>query len=314
MLRTLLAIAALLVAACNSTPAASPKPFTVSLNSAGMFVGPNGHTLYTFDKDTLGNSSCKPECLNTWPALTVASTPEITVGPGLDLAEFTAITRDNGVIQVTYKLIPLYFYSGDTQVGDAMGDGINGVWHIAKPGSTLPTAAPVTPSPEATPEVTTEPTPTAPEPTSAATPTAPPTATPASTPTPTAPVAATPTAPTELGINLSEDGTHLVNAEGMSLYIFDNDTEELVSTCVDEDCATTWPPVVVPEGVTVVPGEGVDPELLVTFARPDETMQLAYNGDPLYLYSGDVEPGDTNGDGLFEVWHLAAPAPEVNPL
>jgi len=102
----------------------------------------------------------------------------------------------------------------------------------------------------------------------------------------------------------------------MSLYTFDNDTsdsEEIVSTCVD-DCALLWPPLVVPDGVTVVPGEGVDPELLVTFPRPDETLQLAYNGDPLYLYSGDLEPGDTNGDGIGEVWHLAAPAPVVNPL
>jgi len=311
MLRTLLAVCALLVAACSAAPAQTPGPFTVSLSSTGYFVGPNGHALYIFDKDTLGNSSCKPECLTTWPALTVASTPEITVGPGLDLAEYTAITRDNGVIQVTYKLIPLYFYSGDTAPGMVSGDGVGGVWHLAKPGISLPTPAPETPTPAPTetPAATAEPT-TAPEPTPVATAAPTPTA-PAATPT--APVAATPTASTELGINLSEDGTYLVNAEGMSLYTFDNDTEELVSTCVD-DCALTWPPVVVLEGVTVVPGEGVDPELLVPFLRPDETMQLAYNGDPLYLYSGDLEPGDINGDGLFDVWHLAAPAPVVNPL
>src|SRR5262245_23071519 len=226
MLRTLLAAVVLVVAACNTAPAASPKPFTVSLNTAGQFVGPNGHTLYIFDNDTLGQSNCKPECLTTWPALEVASTPEITVGPGLDLAEFTAITRDNGVIQVTYKLIPLYFYSGDTQVGMATGDGIGGVWHIAKPGITLPTPAPATPAPTATPEVTPEPTPTA----AAETPTAPPAATPTPTATPavtsappTASAAASPAA--EVIVQLSEDGTYLVDGLGMSLYIFDNDEE-----------------------------------------------------------------------------------------
>src|SRR5262245_44326681 len=204
MLRTLLAAVVLVVAACNTAPAASPKPFTVSLNTAGQFVGPNGHTLYIFDNDTLGQSNCKPECLTTWPALEVASTPEITVGPGLDLAEFTAITRDNGVIQVTYKLIPLYFYSGDTQVGMATGDGVGGVGPIAKPGITRPTPAPATPEPTATPEVTAEPTPTA----APATPTAPPAATPtatataATTPAPTSPATAPASPVTEVIVQL----------------------------------------------------------------------------------------------------------------
>ena len=52
----------------------------------GYFVGPMGFSLYTFDKDTLGHSSCSGDCLAKWPALAVAGTPEITVGPGLDLA------------------------------------------------------------------------------------------------------------------------------------------------------------------------------------------------------------------------------------
>ena len=330
MLRTLLAAATLLlVAACNVAPAATvaptaattPGPFTVSLSSAGYFVGPNGMSLYTFDNDTLGHSVCEADCLENWPTLNVGSTPEITVGPGLDLAEYTAITRDDGGVQVTYKLIPLYYFAGDHAIGETNGDGVGDVWHLAKPGSTLPTPAPATPTPAAvTPGATPNPDATCdpayddcdkytPEPTAAATPAATPAATAVATAAPT-PVAS----PAAVEVNLSEDGQYLVDAAGMSLYTFDNDTEELVSTCVDT-CAENWPPLLVPEGATIVPGEGVEGEF-VAFARPEpeDAMQVAFGTTPLYLYVGDTEPGQTNGDGVNDVWHLASAVPVVNPL
>src|SRR5215204_2785756 len=232
MLRTLLAVGVLLVAACNAAPAATvaptaaptvlptPGPATVSLSSAGYFVGPDGMTLYTFDNDTLGHSVCEADCLENWPTLNVGSTPEITVGPGLDLAEFTAITRDDGGVQVTYKLIPLYYFAGDQAAGDTNGDGVGGVWHLATPGSTLPTPAPETPAPAAeTPAatlgVTPDPSATCdpayddcdrytPKPTAVATPAASPAATAATTPDASAAA--------ELQVNLSEDGQYLVDA------------------------------------------------------------------------------------------------------
>ena len=35
----------------------------------GVLVGPNGHTLYTFDNDkTEGKSACNGPCATTWPA------------------------------------------------------------------------------------------------------------------------------------------------------------------------------------------------------------------------------------------------------
>jgi predicted lipoprotein with Yx(FWY)xxD motif len=32
--------------------------------------------------------------------------------------------------------------------------------------------------------------------------------------------------------------------------------------------------------------------------------QLEYNGHPLYTYSGDTGPGQTNGEGIGGVWHV----------
>jgi hypothetical protein len=38
--------------------------------------------------------------------------------------------------------------------------------------------------------------------------------------------------------------------------------------------------------------------MLETSARSDGKPQVTYNGHPLYLYEGDREPGDTNGQGV----------------
>ena len=36
--------------------------------------------------------------------------------------------------------------------------------------------------------------------------------------------------------------------------------------------------------------------MLVTITRDDGTIQVTYNGLPLYHYSGDSPPGDTTGN------------------
>jgi len=102
-------------------------------------------------------------------------------------------------------------------------------------------------------------------------------------------------------------GTVLVDASSKTLYMFDNDTGG-TSTCKDA-CAAKWPPLVLQGGATTpVAGPGVSG--LTAVARPDDPtrMQVALNGKPLYTYSLDTAPGDTNGDGVGGVWHAAKPA------
>ena len=43
------------------------------------------------------------------------------------------------------------------------------------------------------------------------------------------------------------------------------------------------------------------------FTRSDGGKQVAYNGRPLYFFAGDTAPGDTKGQGLNDVWFVAAP-------
>lgn len=96
-----------------------------------------------------------------------------------------------------------------------------------------------------------------------------------------------------------EYGTILVDADGMSLYMFDQDTQgEPMSACYD-GCAQAWPPLTMDGEVT---GSDDVSAGLTTFERDDGSMQVAANGWPLYYYDSDEEPGDTKGQGANEVW------------
>ncbi|MCF8204784.1 MAG: hypothetical protein K9J82_06915 [Methylotenera sp.] len=121
-LRLLAAAAALALSACASAPQA---PATVA---DGVFVGANGMTLYTFDKDTAssGKSVCNGPCATNWPPLMAAAG---AAGTG----DWSVITRDDGSKQWAYKGKPLYFWAKDQKPGDRTGDGFNKVWQLAKP-------------------------------------------------------------------------------------------------------------------------------------------------------------------------------------
>src|SRR5829696_8966568 len=89
-------------------------------------------------------------------------------------------------------------------------------------------------------------------------------------------------------------GNFLVDDQGRTLYVFANDTQNSgTSACTDSECLTEWPPVIV--SGTPTAGDGADATKLGTITREDGTMQATYNGWPLYYYSGDVAPGDMNG-------------------
>lgn len=88
----------------------------------------------------------------------------------------------------------------------------------------------------------------------------------------------------------------LTDANGMTLYIFDKD-EPGVTNCYDQ-CAINWPPLIADASAT--------PEGEFTLVeRTDGTQMWAYKGMPLYYWKDDVNPGDTTGDGVGGVWHLA---------
>jgi len=98
-------------------------------------------------------------------------------------------------------------------------------------------------------------------------------------------------------------GQFLTDTEGRTLYLFTKDTEKGVSTC-GGDCATNWPAYTAAEPLTLPDGvEGT----LTLVDTPDGVKTVAYNDIPLYYFAGDTEPGQTNGQGVGEVWYVVAP-------
>src|SRR3569623_2900968 len=84
-----------------------------------------GMTLYTWDKDTAGTSTCYDKCAQAWPPLLVDASPA-------DSGDFTLVARkDSDKKIVAYKGMPLYLWVKDTKPGDTTGDGVGGTWHTA---------------------------------------------------------------------------------------------------------------------------------------------------------------------------------------
>ena len=111
-------------------------------------------------------------------------------------------------------------------------------------------------------------------------------------------------APTLTVVEDQEWGPHLADSQGRSLYVYMLD-EGGVSACTDEVCTRNWPPYVVEGEVSA--GEGVDAALVGTYERPDGSVQVTYNGWPLYYNARDEAEGDIRGQALGEVFYLMAP-------
>lgn len=62
-------------------------------------------------------------------------------------------------------------------------------------------------------------------------------------------------------------------------------------------CLQTWPPVVLPAGTTAATaGDGVDDAKLGTKELSDGSLQVTYQGAPLYWYAKDKKPGSAKGN------------------
>ncbi|MEM8630548.1 MAG: hypothetical protein AAGF74_04880 [Pseudomonadota bacterium] len=85
----------------------------------------NGLTLYTFRKDSRDTSNCYGDCAASWPPFTAPASAQADGGLGI-------IERKDGSRQYALNGKPLYFWAGDSQQGDATGDGVGGVWDVVR--------------------------------------------------------------------------------------------------------------------------------------------------------------------------------------
>lgn len=104
-------------------------------------------------------------------------------------------------------------------------------------------------------------------------------------------------------------GTILVDSEGRTLYDFHKD-EGGASSCYGA-CAGAWPPLLT-DGDPQAQG-AADRSMLGTTERKDGTVQVTYNGWPLYTYAGDQGPGEANGNDIDQFgaeWYALEPSGE----
>ena len=146
-----LVAAALIAAACSSSPSPAPASSssppaagassaapaspgasgtalkTATIGGVTVLTSARGFTLYSFVPDTATKSNCNGTCASYWPPVKGPA----TAGPGVT-GTLTTITRSDGSMQAAYDGHPLYTYVGDTAPGQAKGNGLNlsgGVWH-----------------------------------------------------------------------------------------------------------------------------------------------------------------------------------------
>ncbi len=120
----------------TAMPAGTPSgPVTINLaanaTKGNILVDGKGMTLYTYDKDTAGTSTCTGPCAAIWPPVLTNGAP--TGGTGVDSSKLGTISLPDGSTMVTYNNKPLYYYSKDRAAGDTNGDGVGGVWHVVTP-------------------------------------------------------------------------------------------------------------------------------------------------------------------------------------
>jgi predicted lipoprotein with Yx(FWY)xxD motif len=95
-------------------------------------------------------------------------------------------------------------------------------------------------------------------------------------------------------------GTVLVDAEGMTVYDYTVD-EGTMSNCYG-GCEAAWPPVTTTGKPTA--GEGAMASALGTTERKDGTLQVTYEGHPLYTFAEDEAPGEANGNEVEGTWFV----------
>jgi predicted lipoprotein with Yx(FWY)xxD motif len=96
------------------------------------------------------------------------------------------------------------------------------------------------------------------------------------------------------------------NGAGFTLYRFDKDTAHPSTSNCTGACATTWPPVLVRPGSKIYL-DGVSKSDVGVVRRDEGMLQVTIGGWPVYRFSKDTQPGQTNGEGVGGTWFAVSP-------
>lgn len=114
---------------------------SLQLKGRALLTATSGRTLYSLSAERHGKFICTEAsgCAAIWHPLTVA-VGVIPKGP----VKLGTIQRPEGTVQVTYRGLPLYTFTGDKRRGQVKGEGLKdvGTWHPATVHGSNASAAP----------------------------------------------------------------------------------------------------------------------------------------------------------------------------
>ena len=127
MTRMLTMLAATLVLALALAACGGGEPYGTREGPGGrLLVNERGLTLYAYERDTPGRSTCNNLCAQDWP-------PFAAPADARPKGKWTIIARDDRLRQWSYDGKPLYTRTTDKRPGETTGAGIDELWRIARP-------------------------------------------------------------------------------------------------------------------------------------------------------------------------------------
>ncbi|MFJ9643112.1 SCO0930 family lipoprotein [Streptomyces sp. NPDC004244] len=252
-------------------------------NVGSVVTDSGGNTLYRFDKDTPQppKSNCDGGCATTWPPVPA---DDASASAGIEAGLLGAVTRSDGTKQLTLAGWPVYRYAKDTKAGEANGEGVGGTWHALAPDGKKA----VDKKQKAGGDSGTD--------------TGSGSGMGSGYGSGSGSGSGDQSAKkeTELSVAANEKlGKILVDGQWRTLYRFDKDSAWPMKIGCVGACTDTWKPAAPVDKTKAV---GVKPELIGTVKRPDGTEQLTIDCWPVYTFTGDTEPGQTNGHKKQNLW------------
>jgi predicted lipoprotein with Yx(FWY)xxD motif len=94
-------------------------------------------------------------------------------------------------------------------------------------------------------------------------------------------------------------GTVLANGQGQTLYLLTSEKGGKITCTQASGCTQAWPETLLGQGMSAAKaGGGVRASLLGTVKDASGSLEVTYNGWPLYTFSGDSGPGVAHGQGI----------------
>ncbi|HTJ90396.1 MAG TPA: hypothetical protein VL356_09500 [Acidocella sp.] len=114
--------------ALAATPPANIKTMHTKLGT--VYATSQGMTVYEFKQDNPKTqiSACYGNCAVLWP-------PVVAPAGFVPTKPWGVTTRKDGSRELTYEGYPLYTWIKDTKPGEVTGQGVKGVWRVARPGT-----------------------------------------------------------------------------------------------------------------------------------------------------------------------------------